>query len=158
MDDLSGRGGAPCGRASLLLRLGRLLDGRGADLHPVVRAPSRISTVTDISSSCCYFSSSSLWPSSALSHIPPSLAFGKKRTAQPGGMASPEWGIRGWRSARMGPYELIRGPRLAPGAINHRKRLGILRDPADHVRAVPALWPAKRTACGYAHRAWCICS
>jgi hypothetical protein len=37
----------------------------------------------------------SLWPSSALSHIPTPEASTKKRTVRPGGAASSEWGIRG---------------------------------------------------------------
>src|SRR5829696_584882 len=83
MDDLSGRGGAPCGRASLLLRLGRLLDGRGADLLPVVRAPSRISTVRHIILVLLLLIFFSVALECAISH--PAVAGFRKETYRPTG-------------------------------------------------------------------------
>lgn len=67
----------------------------------------------------------SLWPSSALSHIPTPVASTKKRTARAGGAASSKWGIRGEEiSVSMGPHRLIRGPPLAPRVTDFTQNAG----------------------------------
>src|SRR3712207_2116650 len=72
------------------------LDGRGDDTHPVSEG-----AFSDLD--CHAYHLGVPFPSVLLfgyrSAQPPLVAFTKKRTARPGGAASPERWIRGWRSA-----------------------------------------------------------